>query len=288
MSKNKREHRPQHNPSDSEKAERRKALEAIRTVMRNSVSSQAAYDGRPFDETLARFIAEKRTIAGIFFGMVAEGGTHPNKPRFKAFGEAAAKYNFTWNDLALRELNLTPAESAVELHRVTRERDALRVEAESLRGGRNVAAEVAALIPLASRAFRVFYAGCDGAQYDPEPPKPADAPIDVGDPRDDDAMPSILLAYNMAAMPGTEWLARVEFYQFDPDVDEEEAAELTLIAFGDPSASPSEALATLRLALEQEPGEDGMRVTPEAGEYFAGCAQEESIVNATPSNQRPN
>lgn len=280
MSKHK-QHRPQHNPPDPARMERREALKAIRTVLRNSVSTQATYSGTPFDVMLAVFKVQNPVVASMFSDVASEAPTHPNASRFKAFAEAAAKHGFTWNDLALRELNLTPGESAAELNRVTRERDALLAEVASLRGGGNVVAAMLELVPLATRAYRAFERWTyDGGHL------PDDAAIDANDPSDADAMPSVSLTYNIAGVDGAQFQARVDCIVIDPGGEEDD--DHTVIAFGNPSASPAEAFATLRDALGEEPDEDGVRVTAEARAYFAGRDAAEAVRATPTSNERPN
>ncbi len=239
-----------HNPPSPAKMERRAALAAIRTILRNSVSTQAIYDGVSFDVALKGFLAGGATAADHFAAAARELPRHPNAKHFARLAEVAARERFSWNDLALREINLTPAESAMELAAVTRERDALREELARVRDAGNLAAEMGSLRGLAMRAFRTF----ENIAYDES--TSVDEPVSFD--ADGSSLPSILLAYNLSDGGEGRYFAMVQCFEHGEDGDGDATIDTVAVALGDPMAQPLDALRSLRRALESEPNEDGM------------------------------
>lgn len=241
-----------HNPPSPAKTERRAALTAIRTIMRNSVSTQATYDRVPFDVALKGFTAGGATVADHFAAAARELPRHPNAKHFARLANAAVRERFSWNDLALCEINLTPAESAMELAAVTRERNTLRAVLANVRTAGNVIAQIEDLLPLATKAWRQsenirFVDDAD-----------VNAPVDYGDVSDLDAMPSIVLARHLGDAEGSLYYAQVLcFEMLTDDEGNDPAPEPFVVALGGASDDPVVALRNLRDVLGTKPDEDG-------------------------------
>ena len=164
-----------------------------------------------------------------------------------------------------------------ELARLRAENDRLHDENEALRDANVIVSAMESMRVAASIVFREFQRSIYEGEHDS-----LDTPMDPHEASDALLMPCIVLRLSLAGLDGEEWSASVECADdIDPEVADN--AELVL---GMPSATPIAALAALRDALEEEPGEDGVRVT--AAMRADLDAYERARTPAPPSGEKPN
>ena len=130
---------------------------------------------------------------------------------------------------------------------------------------------------LATRAYRRF----DHDAFGSDIPEDADpSPDDEGDAT---LSPSIVLRLNLAGDPGETWSAQVECF----DVTEFDGVHPIELALGLAASNPIVALDALRDALEEEPGEDGVRVVPRMRELLDAYDAETAPL-VIQSGEKPN
>lgn len=170
-----------------------------------------------------------------------------------------------------------------ELARLRAENARLRKENAALTQANAVSRLMEELAPLATRAYRQFERdNYEGGQL------PDDAAIDNEDEGDCSAMPGIVLRRNLAGIEGGTYSAQFGCFEFDPENDYT-PTEYIELALGTPSANPVAALESLREALEQEPDEEGVRLTPDMRDAMAAFDLAHGIVaEGTPSGEKPN
>ena len=153
----------------------------------------------------------------------------------------------------------------------------LRAENKRLREANAIVGAMESMRASASIVFREFQRSIYEGEHDS-----LDAPMDPHEASDALLMPCIVLRLNLAALDGEEWSASIECADdMDPEVADN--AELVL---GMPSATPLDALAGLREALEEEPGDDGVRVT--AAMRADLDAYDRARTPVPPSGDKPN
>ncbi len=163
------------------------------------------------------------------------------------------------------------------IRELNRENAKLREENAALTQANAVVRATESLRSLATRAYRRFDHDAFGSDI------PEDADPSHDDEGDVTLAPSIVLRLNLAGDPGETWSAQVECF----DVTEFDGVHPIVLALGLASSNPIVALDALRDALEEEPGEDGVRVVPRMRELLDAYDAETAPL-VIPSGEKPN
>ncbi len=162
--------------------------------------------------------------------------------------------------------------------RLRAENKRLRDANATLREAGGIAGAMESLRPLATRAYRALRRDVgDGA------PLPDDAPLEKHYDGGAIQLPSIILRLELCGDRSWEWSAQV----LCEDMFDDEDAHTLELSLGESASDPIGALENLRDALEEEPGEDGVRVTA-AMRATLDVIDRGNEGSSAPSGEKPN